>query len=74
MALIQLLTVFIAEMLDPYEKQLLSEHRSPNLLAFPAVFLPAFQPDEEKGCQLIFVKHHPFQILFPAISPTKKAH
>lgn len=48
MALIQLLTAFIAEMLDPYEKQLLSQHHSPNLLAFPAVFWPAFQPDEEK--------------------------
>lgn len=50
MALIQLLlTVFISEMLDPKEKQLLSEHRSPSLLAFPALFLPAFQPDEKKG-------------------------
>lgn len=49
MALIQLLTVFISEMLDPDEKQPLSEHHSPSLLAFPALFLPAFQPDEEKG-------------------------
>lgn len=51
MAPIQLLTIFIAEMLDPYKKQLLSEHRSPNLLAFSVVFFPAFQPDKENRCE-----------------------
>lgn len=51
MAPIKLLTIFIAEMLDPYKKQLLSQHRSPNLLAFPVLFLPAFQPDNENRCK-----------------------
>lgn len=65
MALIQLLTVFISNMLDPDEKQPLSEHCSPIPLSFPALFLPAFQPDEEKG----IIK---LTILF-STSPSSKA-
>lgn len=48
--LIQLFALHSSEIHAPYKVQYpLSEHCSPSLLAFPAVFLPAFQPGEEKG-------------------------